>query len=370
MKLLLMRGPFLAVALLTWLVALLLYIPFTYEQFLKGGVFPSVNWFLEAQQWFYWGSFALAALASRRQWSFLATGALAGVFFAMQPLGRLQTGTTALLAGFTALLPLAALGAADCAAYLRAVAWSHERTGEDRRIFGAAWRSALFVAAVYAGIAIYRGRLAAGPETGTALLWTLASHLAAFGGLFALAQAIRGASEFFREPARAEFGLLYLCGAAGLALALYEIGFRPVSFTGVEAVAAAASASLAWGACMAGLSVRLWRPSAGAVTGAGLALASLGALRLRSRRTAWPALALLAALAFAATVHSARMDWNYLLQKSGALVVWAAAFTGFYAIAPRRSAARDRSRWMLMGALAALGGYKLLGFVSPPPADA
>lgn len=364
-------APFVLVALLTWLVSLLLYIPFTYEQFLKGGVFPSLNWFLRAQPWLYWGSFALAAIARGRAAAavFAGPGVAAGAFLTLRPLSAMPSGGPALLASFAALVPLAALGIADCAAGLRAIAWSRERYSEDRRIFGAAWNSALFVAGVYAAMAIYRGSLGFGTDSAAACAWTLASHLAAFAVLFALAQAIRGGSEFFRGPARAAFVLLYLCGAAGLAVALNQIGFRPVSFTGLEAAVAAGAVALALGVCAAGCGVRLWTPDCGAVTGTELALAPIGSLVARSPRAAWPALAVVAGAAFFITGRAARMDWNYLLQKSTALVVWALAFTCFYAMAPRRAAPRDRSRWMLAAALLAVAAYRLMGFAPTGPLE-
>ena len=117
--------------------------------------------------------------------------------------------------------------------------------------------------------------------------------------------------------------------------------FRPVSFAGPLADAYAGMLAVTLIACIAGISVRLWQPGAGPAEGLALAMSPLTLPRFSNRILQPLPLVLLAGFAAVLAMNTAIMDWNYMIQKLTALIVWVLTFhVEHYLLAPLEQAKR------------------------------
>src|SRR5262245_48026070 len=112
------RAALVLASLLTSVLSLLAFIPFTYEQIYKGGLLPPVT-----------------------------------AIIRLHPLlAHLQNDWASFSWSLFSLLPVALLGIVDCVRQHGHLNWSPYQSGEDHRLFTTAWRSAFLVAATYSAI--------------------------------------------------------------------------------------------------------------------------------------------------------------------------------------------------------------------------
>jgi hypothetical protein len=329
--------------LLTSIYCLLAWIPFTYQQVVKGGLLPSLTVFVKWHSQIYWAMLALAAATllsdvSRRKtrWlavTFLAAHGAAGFWLQGHPLlAGLHNELRSFYWSLVMLAPLLWLAAIDWAGHWSGIEWAEFRRAEDSRIFQATWRSALFLSVVYAGVFQLRSTVPIGVNGGlVALASTLLSHLTILFGIFAAVNLMRSVASLTPWPSPVEFVLCNIFAGAVLWAVIRILVFKPVSFDGQLAILSATAISAAITATISGFSLRFWS-NAQRAPASGLALAVLPFSLGRFRSNAWQVmkLAAIAVFAWALAVNTAAMDWNYLVQKLTVLLIWALTFSSIY----------------------------------------
>ncbi len=339
---LLSRGCFLALLLLTSFYCLLAYVPFTYQQVLKSELLNVLVVFSRIHIWLYWLAFGFLATTVRLKRWLLAGLALIGVVLLFRPLlPNLENNEVSYYLSLLSLVPLLAVAILDSSA---GYANRAEAPLIDHpRAFSAAWQSALLLSVLYAGIATLRDGERSVAEGAVTLLWSLAYHLVFFGAFYVALNWIWAAALVFPHPQRVQFVLFHAFGAVMIWLAFRLIVFPPITFEGLRAEVYGAALGVTMSAFVAGIRLRAEpRPSrkgwvAGIVSIAVVALAG-----------AWLA------------IQTARMDWNFLLQKLTVTAVWLAMFLVLYRT-PLRIPAMQRSiPATLLIALAVAIGFRTL----------
>ncbi len=320
-----------AIVILFWLasaaLAFLISVPFVYEQFLQPGLVPALVAFAR-----WHGVLALVAapltalalwpdLAARR--AFISGGALvwlaamAGVgAFVASPLTSLQPGPWALAAAAAALVPVMWLALID----LSQAAWTDPARASDPLARDAVVALFAAVAAVtlfgVTGIAVTRsfGLL------GAAL--SVSVHALLFGALFAVFVLVRAVGDLTSKPAQWEaFSAVVMVAALAAAAAALAILPAVSQRDGASRVVVAAFGAVI-GLVLAARGVRVGH----ARDRDGIVLALSGLLPRWAlshkplNRAGWTALVVLVALGFRAA--SGGMDWNFVVAKLGAVVVW------------------------------------------------
>ena len=346
--------------LLTAVYALLVYVPFSYQQFILPDVVPGLSTLVAWHHVLFSAVVAMLAVAFIGDWRspatrvrtsvFLAAAAGAAAYVAARPLlPGLRSDGSSLVVCLAALVPVLWMAALD----IMSDRQRDDDEDDDRRVFATAAYTALFVSTTYFAIALSRAGVPA-PDRSLviALAWGVVSHLILFGGLFLSLLAIRGVVTLARGPAVMHAVVLCAFATALAALAVAQIALAAISFTGPMATIVAVAFALSLVSLFTGAAVRL-RP-----------------LPAPGR---WRGLVMLAAIAAAAGVLSARtamMDWNYLLQKMSAIAVWVAAFSTVYAMRGRvhghsaRATAGGTIAWLLLAAAVPAAGYRALGMLS------
>lgn len=357
--------------LLSSLYALLAYIPFTYQQVHKGGLVPVLNTFGRVHAQVYWVALAIACAIllpefrrPKTRWltiSFAVVHLAAGVMLMRFPvMAHLRNDASSLIWAHTALVPLLWIAAIDVAGSWGGIQWAEYRREDDRRIFGAAWQSAVFLALVYCTIFCFRASVNWGvAERLVTLLATILCHALIFGVLFAALNLFRSIASLTCWPSQTEFVLsCSLAGAIFFAI-VKGLVFHPLSFEGALATGYCALLAAALSGGLAGFSVRFWRAADGPVDGLSLALSPVTIPRSSNRFLQLATLALLAIAASVLAVNSAIMDWNYMFQKLCACTIWAVTFAYLYALAPRLCDVPDRRFAILFWVAMLIPGYRL-----------
>ena len=320
-----------AIVILFWLatsaLAFLISVPFVYEQFLQPGLVPALAAFAR-----WHGVLALVAapltvlavwpdLAARR--AFISGGALvwlaamAGVgALVAAPLTSLQPGPWALAAAAAALVPVAWLALID----LSQAPWTDAVRASDPLA-----RDAVVV--LFAGVvAVVLFAVTGSAVTrsfgllGAAL--SVSAHALLFGALFAVFVLVRAVGDLTSKPAQWEAFSAVVMVAALVAVAAVLVILPAVSQHDRASQAAVASFGATIGLVLAARGVRVGH----ARERDGIVLALSGLLPRWAlshkplNRAAWTAVVIALALAFRAS--SGGMDWNFVVAKLGAVVVW------------------------------------------------
>ena len=314
---LLARCSFLVFFVFTSLYCLLAYVPFTYQQFLKPGVLNSLVVFARFHPWFYWLTITgLAATSAEGLRSRSVTGILLaalgafGIVLLFRPLLRnLENSDASYYWSLLALVPVLCLAIVDLSGGAAAVGQARALFLDQHRIFAAALQSALFLSLLYAGIAGLRTREWTWPEEGLILLWSVTHHLVLFSALFVILNWIWAAAIIFPQPQRAEFVLLHLLLGAMIWLTLHYIVFQPITFGGARAEMYAAALGVTVSAFVAGIRLRA---------------------EPRAHTANWAAgtcgIVTVALIGGCLALETAKIDWNYLLQKLTVTAVWLVVF--------------------------------------------
>ena len=339
--------------LLTAIYALLVYLPFSYQQFILPNLVPRLSTFVAWHHVLFWGVLVAIAATSiddlrnattRLQTAvFLTAGALAGTYLTARPLlPGLRSDRSSLAVCLVSLAPVLWMAGLDAVSGRGLIVWSEEDEGEDRRVFDTAVCTAVFVSLTYFAIAAARASaptaaasLAPGRTLLIALVWSVAAHLVLFGALFLALLAVRGVVRLAGGSTFHEAILMFVFATTLGALVFKQIVFAAISFTGPVATAVALAFALSVVGLWAGVIVRLQRLSRRPIR-SGLEvltapLAFLGA----SRSALWRRVLGLTAIAAAAwflSLRTSMMDWNYLLQKMSAIAIWIVAFAALYAM--------------------------------------
>lgn len=349
-----------ALALTSALWCLLAWIPFTWQQVIKGHLLPPLSAFAASAHWINLGVVtALAAqlLLTNSRLSvriFLSVQTLLALFCLASPVvANVQNNVGSLLWAATFLTLLSWLGILDADAARRRLTWSPRQARVDARAFYAAWRAALFVALTYSLLPLLNRASTSAVFDPALLAWATASHFVLFSLVFIAAGITAALASFFARPARFEFllGHLFLC----VTLFFFISGtvFPAISFQGVLATLAAAVLSLSVTLFCLGVSATVGA-APGFVVSAGFDLLISPLTALLGRGTAAHLVILpLLALAFARlSIAASGFDWNYLGQEILAVAFWALAFALFYSLSGLRA---PRLRRTLPAVMAATG---------------
>src|SRR5438270_592447 len=364
---------FLAYVAFTATYCLLAYLPFTYQQVHVGELLPWLTHLVRIHAVLYWPALALALLTiapdlkakSSLARGFATVGVIAGIALLAHPLlPNLRNDSSSLAWCLACCAPLLWLAGID---------WLHKsgslfslpESDPGERIFAAAWRAAIYLAALNFWIVILRSWGDHGLRMTTAqwslsLVCSLISHLVVFLLLFALmdvvASMVKHVSPSWRSQA-------LFCGqmaaiAALIAFALRQVIFPPLSFGGTAATAAAAVLSLTLVIFAAGVGLRLRDAHHPVDNGFELILNPFNVPAERRPGKLVVALIAVALLAFLLSLRASRLDWEFLLQKMAVMFVWLLAFAIFYSFSPTGKKLRRLFAYSL--ATAALVSYLAL----------
>jgi hypothetical protein len=354
------------------------YSPFAYEQFIKPNVVPDLNDLVVLSPWL----FTLALLVT--------------VLTLLPPLGRRRAPGRAAAIAYVAVTAVTALWALwrrplttighsragfmiglAAAAYPVALALVDHQVwpppplapADRMRAVRSTLLAALAASATYALCAQLSLARAVGIELSAAAfavavaVSTMATLTVFTIVLFALL-AILGAAEAAGQRASVAYWLTVGMLAAAAALVCYLLVCESLSFTGPEAAIASgalgAAVAAIW-ADVARLRVHSHWPDRVAAAPPGSPLDALAAFvspiaGIAGRRQATVVLVAMPLVAYGLLSSVSHLDWNFLLQKLGVLLVWLTIAAAVYAIADGPSDARWAGAALAVAAIA-LGGH-------------
>ncbi len=297
--------------------------------------------------------------------SFIVVNLLACVSLSFHPLlPNLPEDERSFIWGIVSLFPLLWVAAIDYKSRWKERAWVMEASSLPCPIL---LLTSLFLSLLYFVI-FYLRYIASGiasfsrTEMLVVLMWSITSHLLVFGTIFLVLRLLRATACRFRASAKAWF----LLRSAALALlgmtVLSKIVLNAVSFNDLTADFYAASLSFVLITFLSGLVIGLDR-FAHADESSRLAVSRLKQLlpaqeALLSVKLLW--LALISLIAYLIPVEIASTDWDSLLQKLSALLVWALATLFFSRIMPSIKMKRQSLALLLLVATTGVCGFKFL----------
>jgi arylsulfatase A-like enzyme len=348
---------------------------FAYQQFLKPRMFASLNLFADWQAVAAWACLALLAVCvwpdtrtaptRRSAWLLLGAAGLATAWNAWHPvLPGLSSGAWSLVAGVAVLLPVISLAGLD---HLHA--WPLLRARPDpgalarpaareSRLLVTCVTSALFVTAVYAVRASIALTGVFEPDLttsglATGLWWSLLDHLAIACGAFLLLTLIILTLAASRL---AEYLALTAVVAAAVGVAFWHLAGGALGFSGAAGLAGTAAVSLAIAGTWGGLRLRRFA-AAGLRSPTPIDIYFGSPLDDRANGGARAFIGV-TLLAFGLAAAAGRLDWDFVVLKTGVLVVWFAAFGAFHRRVPR--ALQLRPAISVAIALVTVGGHVVL----------
>jgi len=351
--------------LLSSFYCLLASIPFTFHQVIESPLLAWQPFFVRAHPLICLLVIALAFFSRRRTTplSIYAAAHFAfGIFLFFHPvLSALRLSHQSFYWALFFLEPMASLGVIELIEGRNALVGEKE-TPEDSRIFEGVFFTTIFLTVLYALIPIIRagGRPGAGPADYLWLtMWSLSAHLVVAMGVFLALTCVRAAANFlFVSNFDAEFVLLLAFATVIGSSVVRSLILGPLNFRGPVAQLFALMVSLSVTLLYGGVALLIGsQESQEPESGTDLALRPL--LGYGSRR-AMATVLLTAAVCVAlfVAVRVSVLDWNFLFQKLGALVVWVVAFVAFYAISRRLK--RDYTFIFMIVAGLALVIFKLV----------
>ena len=354
--------------LVTSLYCMFAYLPFTYMHVLKAALLPTLVAFAKYHPLLYWFVLLLmlpAVAFKRDRWhrAFWILHILAGVLLTVHPLlVNLDNTTVSFWWAMASLTPSLYLTWLTLRTSYPAIRWGSGYPADERRVFSAACFAALSAALLYAAVALLRQQ--SGDWT-PAEAWfgfgsSLLIHTLVFVLFFVVLNLLSVISTWFPSPARVQFVLMHLLGAALLYTVIRVLVFTALTFAGTLANLYGLALSLTITGFLASFGASLASGKDLEVS-SGLSL-SLWWLRPPEVHRGWfrtfATVAVTGATAIAVTVKASAMDWNYLFQKLTALVVWVALFRLFFVFVRSKNTGPIQAGKLLVCALLVLPGYR------------
>ncbi len=351
---------------------LLAYSPFAYQQFLKPEVISWQPDFIAVHTALFWLVLLLTVLTVRLKaaatidrrapgeatvrlkprsttaiWlarGYVAVLAAAGAALIARPLlPTVGNSRSSFVAAVLALVPPVWLAIVD---HLDARPFAM-RSSDARRLFHACLATATCVWGAYAAGAPLRLHQIVGVDLPPRdLLLGIASsatlHLAAFVSIFLVLSVVGALSRIGRNRGAIEYWLLVAVSGAGVASWMYWVAFQSIAFAGAAAAAAAIAIGCATALAWSGVARQRAHPAddGSPLPALDLWLAPIGGPVARRSRLVHPAavLLLLPLAAYWLVEETSSLDWNFLIQKSGVLLVWVTAFASAHALIGTRRA--------------------------------
>jgi hypothetical protein len=342
--------------LATSIYCLLAYSPFAYQQFLKPAVIAWLPGFLAIHTALFWLVYLITML-TLLSWlqarstpkvppapepqlvsgsgrnaarAYAIAGALLGIWLVVRPLmpsidNNRRSFAVALLA---LVLPLW-LAVVDHIIYPA----PRLRPSNERHTLETCGMAAAVIWAAYAIGAPFRLLGTPGVQLSSASLALAAvssavAHAFVFMAIFLALAALSGLANIFRHSGAVEYGLLMVGTAVTIASILYGLVFSSFAFAGFDAAIAAigvgATIVMVWSGIAREGGASIDSADDGVVPTA-LQLWLAPATANGSRLAAWAIVVTLPAIAYALVNLTGGLDWNFVIQKLGVLVVWLAA---------------------------------------------
>jgi len=339
-----LRLSFVAFCLVTSLYCLIAFIPFTYQQVIE---FQVVGWTLVFARYhpaFYWAAFACAAWTLRDDYrpgtrvltaGVLGAGVVAGAVLTARPLlATLGNEAAALTWAGVWLLPPGLVALVDLAGAGRRITWAPAAHGEYRHLLRVCVVTGAALALVYAAIQPVRPRgVTLNAMTPLIVGWSVTLHVVVCLAIFGVLATVHAVASRWRHPAAVEFGIVVAIGCASIASIIGRLIFASISLVDTTGLVLAGWLGVTIGLTLAGCAVRLAPPDEAVTSGLGLALRPVAALAGVSRPALAASAIAWAALAYGLAAVTSVMDWNYLFQTVGVIVIWmlglAWAYAGF-----------------------------------------
>lgn len=263
--------------------------------------------------------------------------------------------------------PLISLGLIDLIEGRRVLVG--ERESEDRgRIFQAALFAAFFLAISYAGLAAWRiGSSQSGfvsADNLRIMVWSVSAHLLVAMAVYLVLLTLRAAANFlFVLNFDAEFVLFLILSAFLTSMVVHSLILGAMNFRGPLAQLFAAAVGMSVALLFGGTALSSCCQSAGECD-SGIDLAFQLVIGPGRHRRLIGVTVLILSLCLAALISArvALLDWNFLFQKLGTLVVWVLVFVACYALSKKQK--RDYTILFLGVAVVALGFFKAMQFAS------
>ena len=353
--------------------ATLSYSPFAYEQFLKPNVVPELTDFKLLSPWLYWLTTFVTLLTllphlrapRRRPLAVLYTvvSVAVGLWIAYRPpLVVMGNSSSALVIAILSPVWVVALAIHD----LTSAPSPTVRSASVGRLFRAAALGAVVSWCSYAALLPVRLHQTAGIELSTrqVLASAGASLMTALFVFTLIAVALLAAlrlARFAGGSGAAEYRVLLGLFGASVALVVYRLVCASIAFTGWAAVVESAVLGAMCAAVWAGIG----RLRAGQAERAAVDAIELMAAPIAGLGQGFSAAVILSAtllLGSVLTASTAQVDWNFVLQKLGVLVVWLIAFAAAAALPTQPPALKERS--LVVAVAAVVGAFAGLTFAT------
>ena len=320
------------------LFCLLAYVPFTFQQVIKGGLIPQLNAYARVEHWVYWLILLMIypvigwkkTRSLRWFWRYVGLYGLGQTVHPLLP--RLENNVTSLLLALGHLAPVLWIAQLAWMRHFPKIRWATVMEDDNRRMFTAAWQAAGFLSLVYACVG-WSKRLGPGwspPAEIFGLSVSMLSHFLVFLFFFALLNFLTVIAGWFQRPVLMQFLFCHVLGAGAMWLVFRNIVFSAMSFEGTAAQVFAITYSLTLTVFLSSICLIRANSQSEPIT-SGLRLA-FWIVRERPRSLLRNVLATLAVglTAWLLVTNAAKLDWNYLVQKLTVVAVWVTAFRLFY----------------------------------------
>ena len=356
-----------AVLIGTSMYCLLIYSPFTYQQFIKPQVSAGLAALAVWHSALYWLAIAVTALtlapfleqprARVAGWGYLAAASALGVWLSIHPvLAQPDPARANLLYALVVLVPAVWLSVVD---HLAVDAPPALAPAIDRRSAAACWTTALVVWATFVAAAPVRLQVTGGMDLPAGRLLfglaaSLVAHLTAFALVWAALMTASGVAALSRSSGRVEYRLLAALSAVASAAVVMTLVLGPIAIAGAAAwlMSAAVGGTVAavWSGVARHVSAALDRAAAPTALDAWLA----PIVTKRSRAVAVAGVAVVTVAAQALIVRVATFDWDFMIQKLAAVAAWVVVFAFVHAAARERRG--PRRLWMAPAFVLLLAG--------------
>ena len=349
------RSLFTTIVILTSFYCLLNYPSFTYQQLIKLLIITWIPIFATYQPYFYLLASILLICSLREQLktskakkltlAFLFLNTSFSLYLIFKPLLiTLENNIDSLFWSFITLIPLFILILIDYINYYSNIDWSKKTNDQkDSKIFIALVKTAFFVSLLY--FVIFQLRQVDFQLNFNGMLfilaWSIAAHLVLFMAIFLTINLLRAIAKLTVYDAKLEFWLLNILAIVFLAGVFNNIIFSAIAFTGyLSNFFAIIFASVILGFLKI---IQI------------IFLANLSEKEI-SKTKQIIFLTLLAIITYLLTIKFTTLDWNFLLQKLIAIVIWCLSFICFYL-----TKAKTRKMFLtICFALVCLTFYKLI----------
>lgn len=325
------RSVFTTIVILTSFYCLLNYPSFTYQQLIKLLIITWIPIFAAYQPYFYLLASILLMCSLREQLKaektkkltlgFLFLNTSFSLYLIFKPLLiTLENNIDSLFWSFITLIPLFILILIDYISYYSNIDWSNKiNDQEDSKIFIALVKTAFFVSLLYFAIFQIRQNTLDFQinfsETFFILAWSIPTHLVFFMAIFLIINLLRAIARLTVYDTQLEFWLLNISAVTFLALVFNNIIFSRIAFTGYLANFFAIIFASVLISFLKIIQI--------------IFLADLLKKEI-SKTKQIIFLILIAIITYLLTLKFTTLDWNFLLQKLIAIVIWFLSFICFY----------------------------------------